>query len=100
MMPQHRAISEERRDQYRVVTDHSFSSDCAGSRACSSLQEKWSHPETMSHVCAGSVENGASIDLKALIYLPRQAKPSLWRISTADHGLSHLQCSQRTRTLG
>lgn len=41
-------------------------------RVCSPLQEKWSHPETMSHVCAGSVENGASIDLKALIYLPRQ----------------------------
>lgn len=67
-------------------------------RVCSPLQEKWSHPETMSHVCAGSVENGASIDLKALICLPRQAKPSLWRISRADHGLSHFQCSRRTRT--
>lgn len=30
MMPQHRAISEERWDQYGVVTDRSFSSDCEG----------------------------------------------------------------------
>lgn len=29
-MPQHRAISEERWDQYGVVTDRSFSSDCEG----------------------------------------------------------------------
>lgn len=39
------------------------------------------------------------IDIQAWPYLPRRAKPDLWRINRADHRLSYFQCFEGTRAL-